>query len=318
MNLARKQDIDAVAGLMILWMVIGHLRQVCGYEWQSPNILYFFMPWFYYKAGMLWKDGDVRNVANRGGRKLLKPFVVYALVGQIILTICLLMENVVSLKPYLYSPVRSLILGGCVGGNTPLWFIPSLFVVQCVAAWLLSKKNWTCLWAVVSIVLGYGFYLIDFELMPTYIESAFGGLFFFCMGNWLKDWQYKWWVSVLCVVATIAVMWFGLSGFGVRGNGVERGNYFVGALASLVGCVGINGLMRWLQPYIRCYVLQYVGRNAMTIYVTHWIVLLLSMRLVATDLLHIYDRQMLLWIGGLSCIIVIPIYTKILKYVKTR
>lgn len=71
-NLARKQDIDAVAGLMILWMVIGHLRQVCGYEWQSPNILYFFMPWFYYKAGMLWKDGDVRNVATRGGAKTTK------------------------------------------------------------------------------------------------------------------------------------------------------------------------------------------------------------------------------------------------------
>lgn len=64
----RIQHIDAVAGLMILWMVIGHLRQVCGYEWQSPSILYFFMPWFYYKAGMLWKDAGLRDMANRGGK----------------------------------------------------------------------------------------------------------------------------------------------------------------------------------------------------------------------------------------------------------
>jgi len=63
----RRQDIDAVAGVMILWMVIGHLRQVCGLEWQSPAVLYFFMPWFYYKAGMMWKEGSVLDVANRGG-----------------------------------------------------------------------------------------------------------------------------------------------------------------------------------------------------------------------------------------------------------
>ena len=65
--LERKQYIDAVAGVMILWMVIGHLQQVTGYYLDYPNILFFFMPWFYYKAGALSKDYTLREIANRGG-----------------------------------------------------------------------------------------------------------------------------------------------------------------------------------------------------------------------------------------------------------
>lgn len=66
----RKQYIDAVAGVMILWMIIGHLQQVTGYYLDYPNILFFFMPWFYYKAGALSKDYTLREIANRGGAKV--------------------------------------------------------------------------------------------------------------------------------------------------------------------------------------------------------------------------------------------------------
>jgi len=247
---------------------------------------------------------------------------MYAIVGQVVLTICMLCEGVTGLKPYLYSPIRSLVLGGNVGGNTPLWFIPSLLVVQIAAAWLLGEKKLPWLWAIVSIVLGYGLYLLDLPFVPTYIESAFGGLFFFCMGNWLKDWQYKWWMTVVCLVVVVCVLCFGICGFVVRDNGigygVGYGNYFVGALVSLAGCIAVNGIFKWLHPYLKFYGLQYVGRNAMTIYVTHWIVLLLSVRLIASDWLHIWNANWLLLIGGLSCLIVIPVYTEMLKYVKTK
>lgn len=64
----RKQYIDVVAGLMTLWMVIGHLQQVTGYYLDYPKILFFFMPWFYYKAGALSKDYTLHEIANRGGK----------------------------------------------------------------------------------------------------------------------------------------------------------------------------------------------------------------------------------------------------------
>ena len=267
---------------------------------------------------MLWKPSNLKDTAAKGVKKLLVPFALYSLAGQVVKTVCLLTEGVTDLKPYLYSPLRSLVLGGTLSGNPPLWFIPSMFVVQCTAAWLTNKRSIPWLWAFVSVSLGYLLFLLDPEFVPTYIESAFGGLFFFFMGNWLKEWQYKKWVTVVCLICTIAVLAFGLNGLIVRTNNVEDDCYFVGVLASLVGCVAINGLFRWLQPYLKLRVLQYVGRNAMTIYVTHWIVLSLSVGLLGYDLLHVSDSVRLLLIGGISYLVVIPIYIQILKHFKSR
>ena len=59
-------------------------------------------------------------------------------------------------------------------------------------------------------------------------------------------------------------------------------------------------------------------KNAMTIYVTHWIVLALSVELFAIDLLHIADGKCLLFIGGISLIVMIPVYICVSKYVRTR
>lgn len=66
----RKEYIDAVAGIMILWMMFGHLQQVTGLHLEYPNILFFFMPWFYYKAGALSKEKTLYEVANAGGVNL--------------------------------------------------------------------------------------------------------------------------------------------------------------------------------------------------------------------------------------------------------
>lgn len=315
----RIEHIDAVAGLMILWMVFGHLQQVCGVQLQYPNLLFFFMPWFYYKSGMLFENTfePLHTQASKRFHKLFRPFIIYAIVGQLALTTCFLVEGVDSLKPYLYSPLRSLVLGGCIPGNTPLWFLPSLFVTQCVSIFLLTQKNSPWLWALVSIVLGFGISFIDSRFIPTYIKSTFGGVFFFCMGNWLKDWQYKWWMTIVMVLSVIIVILCHISGFDIRENSVD-GYYFLGAVVSLVGCIAINGLTKWIQLILKLRILQYIGRNAMLIYVTHWIVLLLSVRLVASDILCINNTKWLLLIGGLSCLITIPIYIKVLKYVKSK
>lgn len=63
----RKEYIDAIAGLMILWMIVGHSQQIAGHEFGYPNILFFFMPWFYYKSGMLSKPKVFRGASEGGG-----------------------------------------------------------------------------------------------------------------------------------------------------------------------------------------------------------------------------------------------------------
>lgn len=308
----RKVYIDAVAGIMILWMVLGHLQQVTGLSLDYPNILFFFMPWFYYKAGALSKERTLREIANRGGQKFIKPFVVYGLIGQIILVICMLLEHETSLKPYLYSPIRSLVLGGTIPGNPPLWFLPSLFTTQCLFALLREKKINVYVCALIGLVGGLLLMLINWEFVPVYIGSGILGVFYFAMGKILHQYEGNWKVLVgmvgLCAALLLikhvpnAEMRY-ISQF----NGSVL-DYFHGIGVALCGCFIVDALFNYLQPILKLPLLRWVGRNAMDFYVLHWIIMLAVARLLMGDIFHIWDTRLQFVVVGLSCAILIPTF----------
>lgn len=59
MKTTRLDYLDAIAGLLIVRMILGHLFQCCllteteTYWWMN-TVFSFFMPWFFYKSGMLF------------------------------------------------------------------------------------------------------------------------------------------------------------------------------------------------------------------------------------------------------------------------
>ena len=310
--LERKQYIDAVAGVMILWMVIGHLQQVTGYYLDYPNILFFFMPWFYYKAGALSKDYTLREIANRGGGEFIKPFVVYGLIGQIILVICMLLEHETSLKPYLYSPIRSLILGGTIPGNPPLWFIPSLFVTQCLFAFMRDRKINIYICAFIGLLGGALLPIINCDFVPVYIGSGILGVFYFAMGRIMHKYEGTWKVIVGAVlVCAVLLLINHTPNAELRYITQYSGNvldYIQGVGVAICGCFIINAILCFLQPIVKFAVLRWVGRNAMDFYVTHWIVLLIISRLLMGDILHVWDEKLQSIITGIGCLLVIPTY----------
>lgn len=321
----RQKDTDAVAGLMVVWIILAHLQMICHTHLEIPRLFFYSMPWFYYKAGMMWKKKDFRTALTNGVHKFFPPWLGYGLCGLFVLTICLIIEHDFSFISYLKGIAASLLLDGCIKGNGPLWFITSLFFVQCISALFLSKRDYSWLIAIVSILLGGLLHYsgISTQYIPIYIKSLFGGLFFFQMGYWCRERQYHRWVGISAVVFLSIFYLFSfikdkeLPCFVILANDVELGYYFVNAIISVICCIAINNLFRWLQPLLRFEVLQYVGRQAMSFYALHWIVLMLSVQLAAMDLLHIQNPVYLLWIGGISCIL-LPIYTILRKQVKKR
>lgn len=309
----RKQYIDAVAGLMILWMIIGHLQQVTEYYLDYPNILFFFMPWFYYKAGALTNNYTLREIANRGGgRKFIKPFVVYGLIGQIILVICMLLEHETSLKPYLYSPIRSLILGGTIPGNPPLWFIPSLFVTQCLFAFMRDRKLniYTC--AATGLLGGALLAIINYDLVPVYIGSGILGVFYFAMGRILHKYEGNWKVLIGCVIICAALFIVNSSPNAdirhVAQYSGSIGNFFHGIVMAVCCCFIVNAIFKFLQPLLKFPLLQFVDKHAMDFYVTHWIVLLIVSRLLLGDIFHFWQAKWQFIITGIGCLPIILAY----------
>jgi fucose 4-O-acetylase-like acetyltransferase len=317
----RKVYIDAVAGIMILWMVLGHLQQVTGLSLDYPNILFFFMPWFYYKAGALSKEKTLRETVSIGYGKFAKPFVIYGLIGQLILIACMLMEHETSLKPYLYSPIRTLLLGGTFPGNPPLWFLPSLFMTQCLFAYLREKKINLYLCALIGLAGGLLLMLINYAFVPVYIGSGILGIFYFAMGKMLHSYEGNWKALVVAVIMCVALLLINhapnaemryISQY--SGNALD---YIQGVGVAICGCFIINAVLSYLQPILKFPLLRWVGRNAMDFYVWHWIILLIVHRLLMGNIFHVWDPKWQFIVSGLSCAIVISMIIILSQKIKS-
>lgn len=134
----RDISLDAVAGLFIIYMIMGHAFQwanavdddfyvACNY------FLYMFMAWFFFKSGMFHKTGmPIKACVIKYSKKLLTPWIVYGIVGECVCWINLFLNNKLTLKRMIISPIRQIIYQGSVDGNLPLWFLLTLFLVKII------------------------------------------------------------------------------------------------------------------------------------------------------------------------------------------
>lgn len=87
----RLKYIDVAAGIMIVWMVLFH---ALGSGWEISKeytypclvfpYFHFFMPWFFYKSGFLFKHRNRVELYGKDAKKLLVPFLIWSLVGFVL------------------------------------------------------------------------------------------------------------------------------------------------------------------------------------------------------------------------------------------
>lgn len=180
----RNESIDSVAGIMILYMVFTHVCQHYHLEHSNfymslERLLYFFMPWFYFKAGMFFKVGNSKDVIGKSAKRLIKPFLIYSLVGHVCYCFFNYMKGALSLS--VLVPYRSLLLTGSIPGNLPLWFLLSLFGCKVIFNFAMSRKISAELVASTSLVVVCLLHTIGFN-HPFYVANVLTGLFFMSLG----------------------------------------------------------------------------------------------------------------------------------------
>lgn len=185
----RDKAIDSVAGVMIIYMVFTHVCQHYELEESSfymslEHILYFFMPWFFYKAGLLFKVRDNKTMIRISARRLLIPFVKYSLIGHICYCLVSYFNGTLHLSTIL--PYRVLVLHGSIPGNLPLWFLLSLFLCRVILNVLLNKGIPSSLVAILSLSFAFLLHKVGF-VHPFYAANVWTGLFFMSMGYLLSN-----------------------------------------------------------------------------------------------------------------------------------
>lgn len=303
--------LDFASGIMILWMIIYHtIGSAWGYEirdlWGitdasllpegvhafinsngklevlNPCVvfpwLHFFMPWFFYKSGQFFKKTSTKDLWKKDIQKLLKTFVIWSAVGYVFFLFFGLLNDSLTLRNTTYSIVRGLFLTGKVPINTPLWFLLTLFGVRFLANKILPERGDRYTWVkIVSIVLvGYAIcylaYRFNHRLMPYWVANGAAGLSFFTLGYALRDWEQKWWLIAPSVLVYIVGCVWGFPVVDMWPNELLAGQYLLWIPVSLCCIITFNAVCRWIIHLIPVKPIEFVGKNAMTIYVVHCIV----------------------------------------------
>ena len=265
----RDKSIDAVAGMMIIVMVVGHCVAE-GYLKTFINVLNFFMPWFYYKSGMFYRVQSNLECIIGGGKKLLAPYIKYTFLGWIVASILMALRGDYNWMHYVLTPFKEILSVGAIQGNLVLWFLPTLFASKVIFNYCLLKGIPSLVIALMTLTTGNVIYYTG-NPVPPYITTTFTGLFFYSMGYMLRDYQNK---KPLCYASLLGVLCFwimGLTIVNMKNNILLTGYYPLWYLFSVMGCVAVNYVFR-KSPY-SFPILRWVGVNSLIIYCTHWIFL---------------------------------------------
>ena len=305
--------IDMAAGIMILWMMLGHVS-ACGpnsstpiFFYQLRRVFFFFMPWFFYKSGMFFSSVPVSKMANGGGRKLLKPFAIWSAIGFVVYAIIqLILGEAPIFKLLVLRPLKAAVFQNLIVCNEPLWFLLTLFCVINIANIALKKVHPLVI-SMLGICMGYGLFLINYDYMPDIIANTATGLCFFSLGYWMQGKENNKWIVLISLVGYMIALLFMHSPFvDMRVNECwfNRAylNYLLWFPFSYFGIIVLNNTCMFLQRYYSFPIINFVGKYAMKFYVTHYVVIYIIGHILYF-VFHITDGRLLwwhtLWIGGI-------------------
>lgn len=315
----RLDYLDAIAGLLIIRMIFGHLFQCClltdtQIYWWMDTVFSFFMPWFFYKSGMLYSPpyqvGNLSSWLSKKRKTLLFPWLWFSIISMVVASIMLLIKGDISIFHHFIVPLKTMLAFGAVSTNLPLWFLLTLFIVHILNFFITKYKINRILIVIVGIILASSLEHIGFKY-PATLTSTFLGISFYQLGYLLKDLQFNMKFVLAAGVIGIIPMLLCPSVVDVGTNSIFFGNYYVWYAYSAAAIVLINNLFR-VATFYKFPVLRYVGRNAITLLVTHWIV-----RNILLDLFEVRGYKLFI----LMCIVMIitlPLLCKIINQDKFK
>ncbi|MBR2486294.1 MAG: acyltransferase family protein [Paludibacteraceae bacterium] len=299
---SRLKYLDIASGIMIVWLLIYHALYPMYEDTISAAIpfLYFFMPYFFYKSGMMFQIKDVKSLFIKDFKKLIVTFIIWSAIGYIMMVLWhLFNDEELTWKILLMRPIRSLILTCSVPMNIALWFLPVLFIVRQLTNWLLKRfKSYfvaicSLIFAIICLVLNS---YISPYCLPTWISATAWGMFFFSSAIYLREYEVKKWMIILSISIYVISLFTSIpSVYGAVEPGVLLNSIWY--ITSLFSCICFNNVCRFIVYFYNRIgqnmntkflfpILTYVGRNAMSFYVVHYIIFK-----IVFDLIWIYKNE---------------------------
>lgn len=187
--------IDTAKGIGMLFVVFAHVNRMQ----PAFTIIYsFHMPLFFIISGMLFKPDKYESfkpfIRSRL-KSLICPYVFFSIISYIAYILIKIISNglsgintVEAIK--LFGQIFIAQYPKKIVYNSPLWFIPCLFLTE-IIYWALCTKisGKTVRYALIVVIVIFGWFTesplcgVDFSVLPWDFSSACFSLGFFAVGN---------------------------------------------------------------------------------------------------------------------------------------
>ena len=343
--LTRDKTIDVAKGIGIFLVVFAHLNCMM----PMHTIIYsFHIPLFFFISGLLFQKEKFASFKDFLKRRMITigcPYLLFGILSVLYsFGICFIQgdlssETFTTFCKNLFEVFYSR-HSGAMHFNTPLWFVPCLFLTECIYYWVSEiKQKWLFYCSVVLIVF-FGWFSesalcpIDFSVLPWNFSSACFALGFYAVGNLshpaivklnssrctLKAILVKAFVALCCFAALIPLA---IKNQTVSIGSRYLGNGFIFYATGLLGSLGVFLVANLLQNLS---LLRFWGKNSFYIMATHkpiqGLIFAFSKHILSRNL----DNSIFELVPSLVIIVLtltvstlfILLYKKLLKQIKRR
>lgn len=306
----RDNSLDFICGILIIYMIELHIAQCTDIHFPISMAFFYFMPWFFFKAGF-HKVSENKKIISKSFTRLMIPYFIFLILGQFIyFTIIHPQPLLVSLK----DTFDQLLDTGSTSGEGPLWFLLSLFLVRVLFNVLIRTTMSSLFIALSSMGIVMSLYYLKID-KPLYLLTLFSGMCFYSFGYLLKNTQYLTKSLTIASICLFIITIYCPTSVDMRINYLAKGLYFMWFPYCISGIIVINNLIKatdnTLMKLTGLYrIIVNIGKESMGYYVLHWIVLLVANHILALTLPSTKGARAF-WIITIISALILPILTKL-------
>ena len=318
----RDHSLDALGGLLIIFVIFRHclcadgtidstLEGLCYYP------LLFYMAWFFFKGGMFYHGKSLSQTIVKSVERLGIPYLVFTLLAIVVgISLYGILAGIDGVRQFLAGIPVHLKREGAVEFNAPLWFIFSLFFVRIFYAFSHEIHIPSYVISVISLLCAWGLYRASLPI-GVYFENIALGLFFFSLGDLMKDVQYNKYVLWASLLYYVIYLTYCLIDKQVIGEFIINTHtpYLPTVIYYIAGIVVFDNLFRSFTKLQAKFLIS-IGEDSIVYYTSHFIIL--SSVLLLNDYVFGLNNVCRFIVLIISMVILLPLIAKLFSVPKFK
>lgn len=282
----RDYSFDIVAAILMVVVVFHHAGVLVSGPYSVMHVFNFFMPWFFFKAGMFHKsDEKLKKMIEKTFFRLFIP-LCFCITTTALIRFCVGTSIDYSLKG---------VIGFLLYANSVIWFVVALIIVRILFTVLPKEKTLVVCYCAISFLLSDIINNNDLKIWLIIKEIPMA-LFYYALGFLLKEFR----VDKYSAIVLLALTYFLFivlipSKVDMKMEYVMFGNFEIAVIGNIVGILLINAIAKKVERFIPMFFIA-IGRESLVYYILH-----IQLLVICQCFLH-YLSLPVRWIGGGSCV----------------